>query len=70
MHSGTRAQPEQNGARAIRSASVNHIPSVGFILQAGEAGSTLKAKHLKLILNKFMKIFYVIRFFILLLNKT
>lgn len=35
MHSGTQARPEQNGARAIRTALVNHIPSVVLFCRPG-----------------------------------
>lgn len=40
MHSGTRAQPEQNGARAICSALVNHIPSVVSFCRPGRGVNT------------------------------
>lgn len=40
MHSGTQAQPEQNGARAIRSALVNHIPSVVLFCRPGRGVNT------------------------------
>lgn len=40
MHSGTRAQPEQNGARAIRSALVNHILPVVLFCRPGRGVNT------------------------------
>lgn len=40
MHSGTWAQPVKNGARAIRSALVNHIPSVVLFCRPGRGVNT------------------------------